>query len=148
MENSQKPSLIEGGAFEDERGKLEFVNNFNLTKAKRFYITTNNSTQLFRGWQGHKIEKRWFYCIKGVFEIKLIKIDNWKNPSDNLKIEEFILDEKTPQVLFIPNGYINGFRATVEESKLLIFSDYLLNEITDDEVRYHPEKWLKNKELE
>ncbi len=145
MDNSQKPCLIEGGVFEDERGKLEFVNNFNLAEIKRFYISTNNSTEIFRGWQGHKIEKRWFYCVKGAFEIKLIKIDDWENPSSNLKIEEFILDEKKSHVLFIPNGYVNGFSATVENSKLLIFSDYLLNEIMNDEVRYHPEKWLNKK---
>ena len=34
--------------------------------------------QLPRRWQGHKVEQRWFSAMNGIFEIELIKVDDWK----------------------------------------------------------------------
>lgn len=137
------PELIKGGFYKDERGKIDFINDFDLSKIKRMYFTQNSSVDFFRAWQGHKIESRWFFCVKGSFSIKLIEIDDWLNPSDDLRIIEYILEENEPQVLFIPPGYVNGFQATTEDSKLMILSDYKLNEIENDDVRFDSEKWIK-----
>lgn len=52
-----------------------------------------------------------------------------------IKVVEYILSSKTPQILFIPNGYVNGFRALEEGSKLMIFSDYKSNELNNDNFR-------------
>ena len=38
--------------------------------------------------------------------------------------------------MHIPSGYANGFRALEENSKLLIFADYPLGAISDDQVRF------------
>ena len=73
----------------DSRGH----SNFDLTLIKRFYISKNRSEDLFRGWQGYKIEKRWFYFLKGSFRIKLLKIDNWSNPSFDLEPLSFVFDK-------------------------------------------------------
>ncbi len=137
------PELIKGGFYKDERGQIDFVNDFDLSKIKRMYFTQNSSVGFFRAWQGHKIESRWFFCVKGNFSIKLIKIDDWLNPSEDLEIIEYTLEENEPQVLFIPPGYVNGFKAITEDSKLMILSDYKLNEIENDEVRFDSEKWIK-----
>ena len=80
--------------------------------------------------------------LKGSFEVKLVKIDNWDNPSDNCKIYHFTLEEDKPQVLFIPQGYANGFKANTEQSKLMIMSNYALNEIEDDHYRFEQTKWV------
>ena len=87
-----KPTLINGGFFEDQRGKLDFVNDFDLSEIKRMYFTTNKELNTFRGWQGHKVESRWFFCVRGKFEVKLVEIDDWETPSDNLEPKVYILD--------------------------------------------------------
>ncbi len=142
LKTQNKPIVIQGGFYEDQRGRIDFVNDFNLSKTKRCYFTTNSSVNFFRGWQGHKIESRWFYCVKGKFEVKLIKIDNWDNPSEDLNIEKYILSEDNPQVLYIPNGYVNGFQALEENSKLMILSDFELGVNIGDDVRYENNKWI------
>jgi hypothetical protein len=53
-----KPILIDGGFFEDDRGRLDFVNDFDASEIKRMYFITNTMVDFFRGWQGHKIETR------------------------------------------------------------------------------------------
>ena len=60
-----RPELIEGGIFEDERGALSHVNDFDLSKIKRMYVTSNANTSFVRAWMAHKIESRWFFCTQG-----------------------------------------------------------------------------------
>lgn len=139
-----KPELIQGGFFEDERGRLDFVNGFNLDEIKRFYFSTNNGTEYFRAWQGHKIESRWFFCVKGRFEVKLVKVDDWENPSESLTPLTFELSSENPQILFIPPGYVNGFKALDESSKLMILSNFELGVNKNDEVRFDSNTWRKN----
>jgi len=135
------PKLIEGGVFSDQRGTLQFVNDFDMSVIKRMYFTTHPLTKTVRAWQGHKIESRWFFCVKGGFKVRLVKIDNWEIPSNNCEIFEFELKDEKPQVLYIPNGFANGFKATIENSKLMIMSDYGLNEIENDNYRFNSNKW-------
>ncbi len=61
--------IWKGGKFQDERGALLHNNALDLTKVKRVYIIENESMQLIRGWRGHKIESRWFICVKGSIRI-------------------------------------------------------------------------------
>ena len=136
-----RPVLIKGGVFEDERGRLDFVNDFNLSEIKRMYFTTNKSVGLFRAWQGHKIESRWFFCVKGKFEVELVQIDDWENPSSELVPVTYSLSSDEPQVLFIPPGYVNGFRALEENSKLMILSDFEMGVNENDDVRFDSTKW-------
>ncbi len=136
-----KLSIINGGFFEDSRGRLDYVNDLDLSKIKRMYFTTNTEVGYFRGWQGHKIESRWFFCVKGSFEVKLVEIDDWDNPSDILDPKVHILEEEKPQVLYIPNGYVNGFSSLEKSSKLMILSNFNLGENTNDDVRFESNKW-------
>lgn len=135
------PSLIEGGVFSDHRGTLQFINDFDMSVIRRMYFTTHPNVETIRAWQGHKAESRWFFCVKGSFKVKLVKIDNWDNPSDDCELFEFELSENIPQVLHIPNGYANGFKANEEDSKLMILSNYGLGDIEDDHFRFESNKW-------
>ena len=141
MTTSLNAKIIGGGVFTDERGTVNFVNDFDLSRIKRFYITTNASINIIRAWQGHKIESRWFYCVQGSFDVRLIKIDNWNNPSKTQQLETFKISSNKAEVLHIPKGYINGFKALEENSKLIIFSDYKLNEIANDNYRFDKDLW-------
>ncbi len=127
-----EPTIIRGGHFQDERGIINFNNDFNALGIKRVYSIQNKSTDFIRGWQGHKIEQRWFSAITGSFKIQLIHIDNWENPSKNLPCFEFILKSETFDILHIPGGYVTAIQALEEGSKLLLFADYQLGEIQDE----------------
>ena len=125
------PSIIFGGTYKDNRGLLRYNNSFDASIVKRIYIIENN-LNFIRGWQGHKIEQRWFSAIKGQFKVQLIKIDNWIEPDKELIIITFTLSENTLDVLHIPAGYITSIKSEEEEALLLVMSDYMLNEISDN----------------
>jgi dTDP-4-dehydrorhamnose 3,5-epimerase-like enzyme len=127
-----KYKLIRGGSHSDNRGEIGFNNDFDASDIKRIYTIENKSTSFIRAWQGHAIERRWFSAIKGSFEIKLIKIENWENPDKNTEVSSIILNDKNLDTLCVPNGYISSIQALKEESKLLAMSDYLLGEIKDE----------------
>ena len=125
------PSIIFGGKYKDDRGLLRYNNSFDASIVKRIYIIENN-LNFIRGWQGHKIEQRWFSAIKGQFKIQLIKIDNWIEPDKELKKTTFNLSDNTLDILQIPAGYITSSKSDEEGAKLLVMSDYMLNEISDN----------------
>lgn len=124
--------ILQGKNHEDERGIITFNNEFDATQVKRIYTIENHSTDFVRGWQGHKIEQRWFACIRGKFEICIIKIDNFDNPSKDLEVQKYILDDKTLDYLHVPAGCITAIKALDTGSKLLVLADYDLGEIQDE----------------
>lgn len=139
--------LIDGGIFKDERGKLRFVNDFDFSDVKRFYIIENNSVDVIRAWQGHKIERKFFYVVLGSFLICAVKIDDWDNPSATLRVEKYILNDRKSQILMIPAGYANGIKALEPNSKLLVFSSQTLEDAKNDDYRFEKDMWYDwNKE--
>ena len=124
--------LIEGNIFRDKRGLLKYNNEFDLSEIKRLYIIQNDNKNIIRGWQGHKIEQRWFTSILGIFKINLIQIDNWEKPSQSLIYKSYILDSEKLCVLHVPPGFVSSIQSLTIPSKLLVFADYRLNEINDN----------------
>tara|TARA_B110000211_G_scaffold194099_1_gene222126 strand:- start:915 stop:1352 length:438 start_codon:yes stop_codon:yes gene_type:complete len=141
--NKVAPYIIKGGNYTDERGGLEFYNYFDMSQIKRLYFTTHFDTEVVRAWQGHTIESRWFISVKGSFIVKLVEIDNWENPSEELKVLKYKLTSEKQEILYIPSGYVNGFKALQADSKLMIMSNYGLNEVENDEFRFNKNKWVK-----
>ena len=138
---SDKPSIIHGNYYADDRGKMSFINDFLMHEVKRFYTITPKDTETIRAWQGHRIEEKWFHVLQGRFLIGLVKIDDWETPSDSLKVEKFILSTQENQVLHIPKGYANGFRALEDNAQLLVFSSTTLAEAAHDNYRFDAQKW-------
>ena len=141
--NKTTPYIIKGRNYTDGRGQLEFFNEFDMSPIKRIYFTTHFDIKVIRAWQGHIIESRWFCCVNGGFNVKLVEIDNWENPSDDLKVIEYELTEEKQEILYIPNGYVNGFKALKADSKLMIMSNYGFNEIENDQIRFDQNKWTE-----
>ena len=133
--------IISGGSFNDERGTLRFVNDFDFSDVKRFYQIENNSTDIVRAWQGHKVENKYFFVTSGSFLICGVKIDNWENPSKNLPVEKYIMSSKESQILMIPTGYANGIKALEENSKLMVFSSNNLEDAKNDDYRFPANMW-------
>ncbi len=132
------PKLITGNRHSDQRGILLYNNDFDASLVKRIYIIENENLEFKRGWQGHQIEQRWFSAVSGKFEIQLIKIDNWENPSKDLEIFTYIIDSEKLNVIHVPSGYISSIQSLELNSKLLVMADYLLGE-NKDEYRYNIE---------
>jgi dTDP-4-dehydrorhamnose 3,5-epimerase-like enzyme len=126
------PRIINGGSHSDTRGTVRFNNSFDATAIKRIYLIENNETTFVRGWQGHRIEQRWFSVLQGSFKIELIAIDNWENPSKGLKPLSFSVNAETLDVLHVPQGYVTSIQALKEGAKLLVMADYLLGTIQDE----------------
>ena len=137
-----KPTLISGNCHQDQRGQLFYNNDFDTSSIKRMYVIENHSVDFVRSWQGHKIEQRWFSAIQGRFNIQLIAIENWDNPSETLPRLHYILESATLDVLQIPAGYVSSIQALEEKSKLVVMSDYHIGEIRD-EFRYPADYFTK-----
>jgi dTDP-4-dehydrorhamnose 3,5-epimerase-like enzyme len=131
----QHPQLIKGSVHTDERGSLKYNNAFDLSQIKRLYTIEPGSTEFKRGWQGHKIEQRWFTVLKGSFEIRIIEVDDWESPNRNLEQQIFNLAANALDVLHIPAGFITCIQAKEENAILGVFADYQLGEL-NDEYRY------------
>lgn len=138
MEKS--PVVIEGGHYEDERGTLIYNNNFDLSacKIKRFYSIHPKG---LRAWQGHKKEQKWFMAVEGSIKLLVVKPDDWENPSFNLEVVEYILKASEGNVLHIPAGYATGILAIANKSKLMVYSDFTLEQSEADDYRFDKERW-------
>ncbi len=112
-----------------------------MSEINRMYEISPADTSTVRGWQGHKAEKKWFYCNKGSFVLNLIEIDNFNNPSRALKPKRFVLEASKPGILEITGGYATGFKAIHENSKLLVFSNFSLEDSKQDDFRYEVDHW-------
>jgi dTDP-4-dehydrorhamnose 3,5-epimerase-like enzyme len=140
------PKIIQGNSHSDYKGLLLYNNDFDATEVKRIYTIENKDSKFIRGWQGHKIEQRWFSATQGSFKIALIEIDDWQNPSKALLPFTFELKSTQLNILHIPSGFISSIQSLEENSKLLVMADYLLGKIKD-EYRYEADYFLaiKNK---
>lgn len=135
------PKVIQGGRFEDHRGSIAFVNDFDFSNIERFYIISNSQENPIRAWQGHKLDAKNFYCLSGSFKIHFIKIDNWENPSKDLTIETVLVSESDSKIVHIPAGYANAVESLEENSKLISFSTLPLVNVSKDDVRYPSDYW-------
>lgn len=126
------PKIIKGDCHSDSRGTLFYNNDFDASAIKRIYVIENQHVNFVRGWQGHKIEQRWFSAVQGSFKIELIAIDDWNKPSKNSERHTFLLDAKKLDMIMVPQGYVSSIQSLEEGSKLLVMADYLLGEVNDE----------------
>ncbi len=135
----EKVQSITGGVAIDERGQIRFVNEFDMSLVKRFYIIKNADTELIRGWRAHRIEQRWFYVLSGSFEISIIKIDDWDTPSRDLDVQKEVLIADEFQILHVPAGYGTAFRALEDNSEILVFADHGIEHAPYDDYTWELE---------
>jgi len=138
----ETPELIAGGIYTDERGELEYINDFDLSLIKRMYVIRHPNKRVIRAWQGHQLEHKYFKCIKGSFVVAWKRIDDFSNPNDKNEADYVILKKNKNEILSIPPGYANGLKALVDDSEIIVFSDYSLGETSDDKIRFDKNSWL------
>lgn len=127
---------IQGGIAKDHRGQIRFVNDFDMSEVKRFYIIKNSDLELIRGWRAHRIEQRWFYVLSGSFKFDIVEIDNWEQASKDLAVKTEILKSADNMVLHLSAGYGTAFQALEEGSELLVFSDFGIENAPKDDYTY------------
>lgn len=135
--------IIEGGTAIDDRGTLNFANEFNFYGVKRFYQVQNFSTSTIRAFHGHLREAKYVYVSKGSAIVALVKLDNIESPSKDLKVHRFVLSNKNPQVIFISPKHANGFRPLELDTRIIFFSTSTLEESKGDDYRYPADYWGK-----
>lgn len=135
------PELINGKIHSDNRGKLSYNNEFDASRVKRIYFI-ENAEDFIREWQGHKVGQRWFAAVSGKFLVKLVKVDNWETPDEDLSVVSYELKSEELDILHVPAGFVSSIQALAVDSKLLVMADHFLGEI-DDEYRY-PKNYFKN----
>ena len=136
-----KPFIINGDLSVDDRGELMFVNQFNMELVKRFYVVSNHKQGFIRAWHAHKFESKYVFIVNGTALISTVQIDDWNNPSSDLAIDKFVLTAKKPSILYIPNGYANGFKTLSSDTKIIFFSTSTLGDSIDDDYRFDAYKW-------
>ena len=129
------PKIIPGGSHSDSRGTLTFNNDFDASMIKRMYSIENSDMNFIRGWQGHKIEQRWFSAIIGSFKIMVLSLDYFEKGQQELKPLNFELKVGSMDVLHIPPGYLSSIQCSEVNSKLLVLADHHVGEI-NDELRF------------
>jgi len=137
----KKPKLHDGNIVVDDRGIVTFNNELDLTSIVRYYIIENHNSGFIRAWHGHKKEEKYVKCIKGTFQISIVKIDNFKNPSKAIKVDTWYLSEKKAQILYIPEGYANGTKSLDKNSQLLVLSTASIKESLNDDFRFPFDYW-------
>ena len=129
-----EPILFSINSSSDDRGKVTFVNDFDMTDVKRSYVVTNTLLKTVRAWHGHRNEKKWVVVQKGEFLVCVVKVDSFDNPEMNAEVKEYVLNSEN-NVLFIPNGYANGAMNLTDENEIRYFSSASLGESSNDDFR-------------
>jgi len=131
---TKHPKIIQGGMFIDDRGILTYFNDMNFFGVQRVYWVHHMEPGGIRAWHYHNREGKFMSVPSGTFLIGVA------NPVTD-KVEQFVLCDRQPKILWIPPGYANGFKNLERNSILTIFSTSTLEESKDDDIRYVWNKW-------
>jgi hypothetical protein len=56
-------------------------------------------------------------------------------------VQRFVISERSPSVVRVPAGFVNGFMTLTADAKLLFFSTSTLEESLGDDVRFPARYW-------
>ena len=138
---SDKPELLKGGLSADDRGRVYFVNELDLSGFRRMYFVENFSVGTVRAWHAHRHERKWVMAVNGAALACCVEIDDWDSPSPDAAVHRFVLDASTPSVLAVPAGYANGAMSLSPGTKLLYCSDASLDSSLGDDIRFPARHW-------
>jgi len=135
-----KPQIIPGGSHSDQRGTIAFVNDFNFEGVNRFYTIHHPDTSIVRAWQGHTLESKYYYPVKGTWLIAWVKMEFDKSESE-WQVEFVKINAKDSKLVYLPAGYANGFKALEKDSIIIGFS--VPGEVEEKEIlRWDADNWL------
>ena len=133
--------ILRGGVAVDDRGEVGFVNEFTFDGVKRFYTVANHCRGFVRAWHGHKAESKYVLAVSGAALVCCVEVDDWESPSRDLEVQRFVISERSPSVVHVPAGYVNGFMTLTPDAKLMFFSTSTLEESLGDDIRFPARYW-------
>jgi dTDP-4-dehydrorhamnose 3,5-epimerase-like enzyme len=133
--------LLRGGLAVDDRGEVGFVNELTFDDVKRFYTVSNHHQGFVRAWHGHRHEAKYVMAVAGAALVCCVEVDDWENPSRDLEVQRFVISERSPAVVRVPAGYVNGFMTLTPDAKLLFFSTSTLEQSLGDDIRFDARYW-------
>ena len=137
----EKPRIIDGGLSIDDRGQVAFANDFDFRGIKRFYLVSNHKAGFVRAWHGHKKEAKYVLVVKGAALVGAVAINDWQSPSQTAEVHRHVLSEKIPRLVYIPPGYANGFKSLSDDTQLIFFSTFTMEQTLNDSVNYSADYW-------
>ena len=135
------PRLMEGALAVDDRGSVGFVNDFDFSGVRRFYVVTNHRAGFVRAWHAHRREAKYVTATRGAAVVGAVRVDDWESPARDAEVHRFTLSAQRPAVLYIPAGYANGFMSLTADATLVFFSTSTLDESRGDDIRYDSRHW-------
>ena len=135
------PQILNGSSYTDERGTIRFFNELDLMPVRRFYILEFVDPSMVRAWNAHKAEQKWLFVLEGSLKIVLVKPDDWQKPSLDLPYEEVVLEANSNHVLHIPGGFAFAFQSLAQHSRVMIFSNFSIEQSLEDDFRFDKNLW-------
>lgn len=127
--------------FEDHRGAISFCNSFDLSNFKRFYIISPSTAGQVRAWQAHKAEEKVFFPISGKVKLVLVPILDWNSKKVGSPVV-IDMDSDFPALIHVPPGFANGFQFLDLNAKLMVFSNFSLEESKEDDFRFDQQEFF------
>ena len=137
----EEPDLIKGAMFVDDRGSISFVNNFDLSEVRRFYMVENHEVGFIRAWHCHMEESKYVMALQGTAILALVRVEDPENPPVDHHIYRYVLTSSDPTVLWVPPGYAHGAKTLDAGTKLIFFSDASLSDSQKDDFRFDAFQW-------
>ena len=138
---TDKISFVGGGLSVDDRGRLRFCNDFDMTPVKRLYVVSNHAPQFIRAWHAHKNETKFAYVASGSALFGAVKVDDWTSPDRAAEVPRFTLSEAKPGILEIPGGFAHGFKTLEPGTRVFFFSTSTMEQSLEDDYRYPFDYW-------
>lgn len=133
--------LIPGGLHRDSRGDLQHVNSFGFERVDRFYTIGPIGNREVRGWVGHKRDWKWFFAVKGEFDLGVVQPMDWDNPAPGDVVQIVRLSAGRPALLEVPPDSYTASRALSPGAVLLIFSSGRIEDSLSDDFRLPSGFW-------
>ena len=131
------PEIIAGGTAIDDRGVLSYLNSAPFEKVKRMYMVDNFDAATIRAFHGHRLEEKLVLVVAGA---AIVNVSQMRIVSGNIvgldQPTRFVLADHNPQLLRIPAGYANGWKALLPNTKILFFSSTTMEEAKHDDYRW------------
>ena len=89
MESSNGTNLFPINSSADERGKVTFVNDFDMSDVKRSLCSYKYIIKNCKGMAWSQNEKKWVTVQKGEFLVCVVKVDSFDNPEKNAEVKEY-----------------------------------------------------------
>jgi len=118
--------VIDLKSFVDDRGYLVQLFDEDI-KIKRCYVVSNFDKSTIRAFHKNFDEKKYFFVLKGSVKFVL-------SSDKNDKQQTIILSSKNPQLLIVPAGVWNGWKALEDDTILIGFSDKIMKEHKDERI--------------